>query len=264
MTTSQRFHLEAYGYLLLENVLSGDEVATYKDVLYQIKADQDRATKGIYLNRNEEHIFHMGNVVNYDVALAGYATHPQILPMVRDLVGGSVRLEESEAIINSRNPNSTPLSANVSPCIPTGFHTGIRHGWGTYIERDKFHCLFVKTLAFLTDVGPGDGGTAVIPGSHKMSWPETEMVAAALDDPRLITQIEATAGSVLLFAESLIHSSTEILSDKERVILVCGYTPPMFRVWPGNELSEERLQSVGRSERSVLSGEESWFWERNL
>ena len=41
------------------------------------------------------------------------------------------------------------------------------------------------------------------------------MIEAALSDDKLIYQVEATAGSVLLFAEALIHSTTAIRSDKE-------------------------------------------------
>src|SRR5207302_4388049 len=121
-------------------------------------------------------------------------------------------LEESEAIINRRDPNADVEALRRRKSTPVGYHTRTRHGWGTYTERDRFHCIFVKTLAYLTDVGPEDGGTAVIPGSHKMSWPQHEMIEAALSDERLIHQISAPAGSVLLFPESLIHSTTEILS----------------------------------------------------
>ena len=67
----------------------------------------------------------------------------------------------TEAIINRRDPTANLEALWQRRCTPTGFHTGTRHGWGTYIQQERFHCLFVKTLAYLTDVGPGDGGTAV-------------------------------------------------------------------------------------------------------
>jgi hypothetical protein len=73
----------------------------------------------------------------------------------------------------------------------------------------------------------------------------------------------ASAGSVLLFTESLIHSTTEILSDRERVILVSGYTPTMLREWPGNEISPEFIETLPESARPILSGSESWHWRRN-
>jgi ectoine hydroxylase-related dioxygenase (phytanoyl-CoA dioxygenase family) len=88
------------------------------------------------------------------------------------------------------------------------------------------------------------------------------MIDAALSDDRLIYQVEATAGSTLLFAESLIHSTTAIRSDKERVIVVAGYTPPMLREWPGNEVSPEFIATLPEDIKPLISGSDSWHWKR--
>src|SRR5919206_26872 len=94
-------------------------------------------------------------------------------PAGRGLVGGRgarrVRLEETEAVNNGRDPAADVALLRRRGVNPTGFHTGTRHGWGTYEAQHNFHALFVKTLAYLTDVGPEDGGTMVIPGSHRLS-----------------------------------------------------------------------------------------------
>jgi hypothetical protein len=263
LTRAQRLHLDVYGYVLLENVLTAQEVERMKAALYRMQADPNLEAQRVYTHRHGSHYQLFGHLVEYDPALLAYAVHPKLLPLAEELVGGAVRLEESEAIINRRNPDVDTDALRGRKVNPVGFHTGTRHGWGTYTESNQFHCLFVKTLAYLTDVGPEDGGTAVIPGSHKMSWPQQEMIEAALSDERLIHQITAPAGSVLLFPESLIHSTTEILSDKERVILVSGYTPTMLREWMGNEISPEFIQTLPEAMRPVLSGSANWNWRRN-
>ncbi|MDX1932948.1 MAG: phytanoyl-CoA dioxygenase family protein [Capsulimonadales bacterium] len=264
LTPAQRFHFDVYGYVLLESILPSDEVAAMKEALYRMRSDPNKAARGIYLNHEQDHSIHMGNLVAYDPSLTRFAAHPLLLPLVRDVVGGEVRLEETEAIINRRDPKSDTDGLRERDIVPLGFHTGTRHGWGTYQEQDRFHCLFVKTLAYLTDVGPGDGGTAVIPGSHKMAWRQNEMIEAAFEDPKhLIRQVQGPAGSVLLFAESLIHSTTAVWSDRERVICVAGYTPPMLREWPGNEIDPAYLATLPEETRRVLSGSDSWNWRRN-
>ncbi len=262
-TPAQRLQFDVYGYILLENVLTPDEVTRMKDALYRLKAEPDLERHRVYINQRAGHIFHVGHVVEYDPALLEYATHPRLLPLVEEAVGGSVRLEETEAIINRRDPALDAAGWAGRQTLPTGFHTGTRHGWGTYYEKNHFHGLFVKTLAYLTDVGPDDGGTAVIPGSHRLSWPEREIVDAALSDERLIHQVEARAGSVLLFSEALVHSTTAIRSNNERVILVSGYTAPFMREWPGNEISPEFAATVPAHLRAMLTGEESWHWRRH-
>lgn len=264
LTLSQRFHFNAYGYVLLENVLTPEEVSGLKDALYKMKDDPDLEAKRIYARPKEDHHLLLGNLVEYDPALLSYAAHPKLIPLVEEIVGGSVRLEETEAIINRRNPDIDDQTLASRRKHPTGFHRGTTPTWGCYEEEGKFHCLFVKTLAYLTDVGPNDGGTCVIPGSHRITWKKDTMVQAAMEDPteKLIHQIEASAGSVLLFAESLIHSTTQIKSDTERIILVSGYTPPMLREWMGNEVRPEFIQTLPEAIRPLISGSDNWNWKR--
>ena len=262
LTPAQRLHFDIYGFLLLENVFTSGEVARMKDALHRMRDDPDLESKRIYARWNGEHQLRLGNLVEYDPSLLEYAAHPRLVPLVEEVVGGKVRLEESEAIINRRKPGADIEELHRRRYNPTGFHRGTKPGWGTYTEESKFHCIFVKTLTYLTDVGPDDGGTCFIPGSHRLTWPREEMIEAALSDDRLVHQVEAAAGSVLLFPESLIHSSTAIRSDRERTILIAGYTPPMLREWPGNEVSSEFIETLPEDIRPLISGSASWGWER--
>lgn len=264
LTLAQRFQFDARGFVLLEDVLSEDEVSACLDALLRMKADSDTESKGIYRSTKGDHHTLLGNLVTYDPALLAYATHPKLVPLVEEVVGGNVRLEETEAIINRRAPQDTDELLEKRRTHPTGFHRGTTPTWGCYQEEDRFHCLFVKTLVYLTDVGPDDGGTCVIPGSHRMTWPKEEMIEAALADSSLIHQVEAKSGSVLLFPESLIHSTTRIKSDRERVILVSGYTPPMLREWPGNEVDHAFVETIPEEVRPLVSGSDSWRWRRRV
>lgn len=262
LTLSQRFHFDTYGYVLLENVLTPDEVERMKAALYRLKANPAAAPR-VYVRPRGDHHTLFGNLVEFDPALLEYAAHPGLVPLVEEVVGGAVRLEETEAIINRRDPDADLDHLRRRRTNPTGFHRGTTATWGCYTEQERYHCIFVKTLAYLTDVGPDDGGTCLIPGSHRLTWPREEMIQAAMDDERLIHQVEATAGSVLLFGESLIHSTTAIRSDRERVILVAGYTPPMIREWMGNEVSPEFVAALPEEIRPLISGSDSWNWRRN-
>jgi hypothetical protein len=118
-----------------------------------------------------------------------------------------------------------------------------------------FHCHFVKTLTNLTDLGPDDGGTMVIAGSHKLGHiPVDELAAAAGNDPHLVRSVVAPAGSTLLFYESTIHSSGHIRSGKERVLVIGGYTPPMFQAWSGYDVEPDFIATAPEELRPLLSG----------
>ena len=174
------------------------------------------------------HNQHFMHITEADPAIFSYLTHPRLIAMAEELVGGPVRLEEAEAAVNRRDP------AHPVPGAVPGFHAG------GYAEMDSFqrhgltHCSFVKTLTNLTPLGPEDGGTAVIPGvstragtrsiclprwhgpqlwlvatqSHKLNADveRQDIIEAALASPdTLTTQVLAPAGSTLLFGETLIH-----------------------------------------------------------
>jgi hypothetical protein len=173
---------------------------------------------------------------------------------VQEIVGGTVRLEQSDAHIRRPVP---PAEQRL------GFHRGINPGF-EHISNGLYHFSFVKTLTNLTELGPDDGGTTVIAGTHKV--PEEvgrdAIVEAAMADPRLIHHVEAPAGSTLLFFESLMHSSGIIRSDRDRALIIGGYTPTMFQTWNGYDPDPDFVASLDDEHRTLLTGESKYGWQR--
>ena len=266
LTPAQRYHLDVYGYVVVEKTLTENEVGTLREALQKLKRDiiaTGDPTSAVVRNARasvyKPHHIHFAHVMESDPAVLDYLTHPRLVGMAEELVGGSVRIEESEAIINARDPNADPNAP-----VTFGFHTGTRPQYGTYTENGLYHCNFVKTLTNLTDLGPDDGGTVVIAGSHKVQCAERDIIACAYEDPSLIHQVIAPAGSTLLFGEALIHATGRIRSDRERVIIIGGYTPPMFQAWQGQEPSAEFIAQVPEALRPLVSGSDKWHWQQRF
>lgn len=264
LTPAQRLHLDVYGYVIIENTLTADEVGRLCEALQKLKRDliatgdpANAVVRGARFSTYKPHHVHFAHILETDPAILDYLTHPRLVAMAEEFVGGAVRLEESEAIINSRPPDYDP-----SAPVRYGFHTGTRPDLGTYTENGLFHCNFVKTLTNLTALGPDDGGTVVIAGSHKIKAPQAQLIACAYEDPSLIHQFIAPAGSTLLFAESLIHATGQLRSDKERVIIIGGYTPPMFRAWPGQEPSQAFVDNLPDIYKPLIGATDSWHWQQ--
>ena len=137
--------------------------------------------RGSRLTNYEPHKLHFTRVVESDKSWLDYVTHPRLVGMVEEIVGDSVRLEESEATMNSRNPDE-----DLDGPPRYAFHAGVRPDIGTYTENGLFHCSFVKTLTNLPPLGPDDGGTVVIAGSHKLKCPQEQIIACANEDPSRI------------------------------------------------------------------------------
>ena len=259
MTPGQRYHLDVFGYVVIENTLTEEETGRLLESLQRLKTDllaveRDACVRGCRLGAHRPHYLHFAHILEADPAIYDSLTHPRLVGLAEELVGGSVRLEESEAIINERDPDVEPGRY--------GFHVGTWPDLGTYTENALFHCTFVKTLTNLTELGPDDGGTVFIAGSHKIKAPKEEVIACASEDRSLIHQVVAPAGSTLLFGEALIHATGDIRSDRERVIVIGGYTPPIFQAWNGQEPSAEFVASVPEAYRPFISGSDRWRWEQ--
>lgn len=264
LTPAQRYYLDVFGYVVIENVLEQGEVERLLEAMYRLKRDllatdepKEARVRGCGLAVFRPHHLHFAHILETDPAIFDYLTHPRLVGMAEELVGGNVRLEESEAAINKRNPEE-----DLQAPARYGFHKGSSYGYGTHEENGLFHCNFVKTLTNLTELGPDDGGTVVIVGSHKMDCPSEDIIACAYADPTLIHQVVAPAGSTLLFSEALIHATGQVRSDRERVIVIGGYTPPMFQAWNGQEPSAAFIEHTPEKYKALISGSDKWSWKR--
>ena len=260
LTPAQRFHFEVNGYVIVPGALSGDECGLIREALQRVKREIRARATGHELKSSEprfiidrpHHVF-MGSIREADPVFAAYAGHPRLVGMAEEVIGGEARIVELNAHINSRNP-AEKFGNNPQ----FDFHLGIDVPYGTHIKNGLFHCSFVKTLTNLTDLGPDDGGTVVIAGSHKLDAPEAHAIACASEDCSLIHQVIAPAGSTLLFAETLVHATGQIRSDRERAIIVCGYGTTMFPYWDGGDMTPEFAAQIPPHLKTLFFGKAHW------
>lgn len=260
LTPAQRYHFEINGYVVVPGVLSRKECKTIIDAMQRTKRAIRARPPGYTPGPSESHFIidlphhvFMGSIRESDPVFAAYAAHPRLVGMAEELIGGEARIVELNGHINSRNPKE---KFNRDPKF--GFHLGIDVPYGTHVKNGLFHCSFVKTLTNLTDLGPDDGGTVVVAGSHKMDLPEADVIACAYADRSLIHQVIAPAGSTLLFAETLIHATGQIRSDRERAIIVCGYGTRMFPYWDGGDMTPGFKAKVPPHLQTLFFGKAHW------
>ena len=176
------------------------------------------------------HYICWGHLLQAHPAFCRYLTYPRLVALVEEVVGGKVRLDESAAIVNRRLPDFDPGAR-----FRYQWHRGGQPDFDSYTYGGLYHCTFVKTLTNLRDLGPEDGGTAVIAGSHKLNCREDDMVGAAYEDPALVHQVAAPAGSTLVMCETLIHATGQNRGDGERAIIIGGYSHPKDMAMAGWE-----------------------------
>ena len=258
LTPAQRLHIEIYGYVIIENVLSASEVNALKDTLYGIEDDFRRTGElpgpNCFNTSTTENFFRIDNLPHLAPCFFDYLTKPFIVGMAEEIIGGRARLQQSDAHIRRPVPNEDRRY---------GFHRGINPAYEHY-DKGLYHFSFIKALTNLTDLGPDDGGTTVIAGTHKVPTdiPQEAIVAAAMEDPSMIHQVEAPAGSTLLFYESLVHAAGIIKSDKDRLLILGGYMPTMFQPWMGYEPDPDFAATLSDEHRALLTGEQKFNWPR--
>ena len=242
LTPAQRYHFETFGYVIVPNVLSPDRCDRMNAALHKLRdellaANPDGGVKNhvksSFLASQTPHHHFMANFYDYDDDLLSYCCDPRLVGMAEEVMGAEARICEFNGHINRRAPDT-----DVSKPPQFGFHTGVDIPFGSHVFNGLYHCNFVKTLTALTDIGPDDGGTTVIAGSHK-SLDYQATLKLAYEDRSLIHHVVCPKGSTLLFPETLVHATGQIRSDNERAIIITGYAPRMYPRWDGsNEVKD--------------------------
>ncbi len=260
LTPAQRYHFDVHGYVVVPGVLSADECAAIQAAMRRVRDDirarpagyQLRPGEPKFINDQPHHVF-IGEMMECEPLFAAYATHPRLVGMAEEVIGGEARIVELNAHLNSRHPNYVP-----GEWPRYDFHNGTDVPFSSHTKHGLYHCSFVKTLTNLTELGPDDGGTVVIAGSHKIDLPVETMIARAYEDRSLIHQVVAPAGSTLLFAETLIHATGQLRSERERAIIITGYGSTLFPYWGGVALTPGFMAKIPEHLRVLYQGKAHW------
>jgi len=134
-----------------------------------------------------------------------------------------------------------------------GYHGALR-GQYRYING-VFRCGQVNALMALTDIGPGDGGTMVIPGSHKSNLPHPVQPAGRgpMDEVPGAIEVHLDAGDVLLFCDGIAHGgSSRTTTEGERRVVIYRYGPSWGSTRHGYAYSDDLLSRLSPEQRAIL------------
>jgi ectoine hydroxylase-related dioxygenase (phytanoyl-CoA dioxygenase family) len=261
LTAAQRLHLEVHGYVVVEDAIPRSLVERLADGVRELQA---RANAGEFpeglgatLYSNREDYFRVLQPHLADDAALDYVIDPRILGMAREATGGA-RIRYIEADCQIRRPNA--LEADTPMISADGLHRGIRANWSLQLHG-RTRSPFVKMLTNLTDLGPDDGGTGVVPGSHRSKLAVGEVVRALSRDSSMVRRVEAPAGSTLLFFETLVHGSGIIKSGRERLMMISGYGPSFVQEVMKPAATEALWQRIDKATYGPLFlGSDGWNW----
>lgn len=241
---SQKNYIEQIksdGWCLIEDVIPSEKVDAIRDSVYG-SARQHCDPKQL----KELGIAFVPSIINYNQEFAEYLVHPDLKNVAETLLGKFFRISFTSVIVNeSSNPRGKwhsdwPFNQNSACHVPAPYPDCLMH---------------LTTLWMLSEFTAENGGTLIVPGSHRESDNPTGNHEHAGDQPHP-REISATgkAGSVLVFDSRLWHSTAKNTTQVQRVALAVRYAPWWLNVGvlnPDSPVRKTMLEETGASENRV-------------
>ena len=248
MNAAEKYLFEVHGYLVIEGVLTPDEVAAANAAI-------DAHADGIGIRPNDlaqesqtlqgtQGRGDLGGMLEWEKPYCepfrAMIAHENVKPYLEEVLGPGFRLEGLGIITMEEGAEGFWFHEGGEP------HDRSR---GFYYRNGRMFCGMTNVAVQLADVGVDDGGFACLPGSHKANYPcpdEIRLYEAYQD--RMVT-VPAKAGDAVLFVETLMHGALPWRAKHQRRSVIVRYnhgvqgeslmgtwTPPGFY----EELTEEQ------------------------
>ena len=211
MTEEEKYLFDLQGFLVIPNAIDVATIARMNAWL-DAQAQTDPRWQAQTGNAHLEH------PILWGPDFLALLTHPRALPILKTILGETLRLDHDYAIFLREGHGGLALHGPSlrHPYDPLHFYH--------YVDGRIFCGLTVATFA-LTDVPPGAGGLAVIPGSHKSNFRVPEDIRTFERASPVVQQIPTRAGDCVIFPERLIHGTLPWQGPGIRRTLFFKYGP---------------------------------------
>jgi ectoine hydroxylase-related dioxygenase (phytanoyl-CoA dioxygenase family) len=244
------------GYLLLEGAVDAGHVTALNVALEQYRDLAPQAWRGNVHRADNFHAngIELQNIVEGGEPFERLIDHPAWLAHMREYVGevgtfvDGLFIDECFATLRATG-GFLPMHS--------GGHEAIVRTQYRY-TRGKFHCGQVNVLVALTDIGPGDGATMIIPGSHHSSLEHPAfktggfMERGSMDGVAGAVEMHMRAGDALLFVDALAHGASMRTNPGERRVVIYRYGGSWGATRRGYQYSQALLDRLTPARRAVL------------
>jgi hypothetical protein len=221
MNETEKYLFDVHGYLLIENALSADEVAAANEAI-NAHADEIQYTSefahGSPTLMGQRPRGDLTGMLTWEKphcdVFRNTIAHPRIAPYLEELLGPGFRLQLIGVLAMEQGTEGFWFHEGGEP------HDRSR---GYLYRNGRIFCGLTNVAVQLTDVGPGDGGFSVLPGSHKANFPCPDDIRLYEAHQDRMVQLTAKAGDAILFVETLMHGSLPWISEQERRTLIVRY-----------------------------------------
>lgn len=254
-TPLEDYEFDLRGFLVLRSALSSAEVATLNDAVDRFPPLGNGDWFGNAQRRDYtvDTGFELHNLLDCgDPTFDPLIDHPSWIAHARHYAGEEGTYVEGvmidEAIATIRGPGGH------HPVHSGGHDASIRTQYA--YRNGRFRCGQLNVLIALTDIGPGDGPTMIVPGSHKQHLAHPLIGAYArgdrMDDVPWAEPVHAQAGDALLFVDACLHGGASRTNPGERRVIILRYGPPWARSRFGYTVSEQLVARLTTARRAIM------------
>ncbi|MCE9616581.1 MAG: phytanoyl-CoA dioxygenase family protein [Lentisphaerae bacterium] len=248
------FLFDLRGFLVLENTVSPKLLADLNHVFDTFpKLEYGQWWRNCHRRDYTQHTgFELHNCVEAGAPFEEMIDHPSWIKLVQRYCGDDQSYTQGlfidECIASIRR------SGGHHPVHSGGFR-GSTRGMYTY-KHNVFRCGQVNIILALTDIGPGDGPTMVIPGSHKSNFPHPlagdYLKGDRMDDLPGAIPVHMKAGDALMFVDGMMHGGSSRTNPGERRIIIYRYGVSWGATRYGYRYSDELLARLTPERRRIL------------
>jgi hypothetical protein len=245
-----RFDLE--GYTVIHGAIEAEHLAAMNhwiDQLPQVNLGEALGNVAVHTYGSQDGL-NLQNIIEGGEIFERLVDHPAWIRRVKHYLGTRHRPYVSESFLNVRK------EAGYIGAHSGGHIVDSRKRSGR--DRGQWCCSYLTLLLALTDVGPGDGATAVVPGSHKSDLPHPRqepgggLSSASGEDLEGAEECFLKAGDALLLNDFALHASTRRRNSGERRMIIFRYVPEIYAHRWGYVPSAELLKRITDSQRAII------------
>ena len=261
----QDYLFDLQGYLILASAIAPEDLTAMNqwvdDHWNYVENPGDRDNTR-WIGGVETHSYGQQDGVNFQNIVAGgpvfekLIDYPVWIPLAKKYINAATNgLSIHENFLNIRGPGGH-LFIHCGGHAPLCYLTFRQHNTGEWMVGQ------INVLVALEDIGPGDGATVLVPGSHKTTevHPRLEVDGKGVvsrgdvsaEGALGMQEMHLKAGDALFFTDAITHGSAERQNEGHRRVVVYRYSPRFIRSRFNYELPQEFLARLTPEQRKIM------------
>jgi len=226
MTDDEKYLFDLTGYLVIRGALGEEEVRLCNEAIDHhkelFKEREESLSGGSSALEGTSHRLDISRMLAWErpwcEIFRDLLIHPNVLRYLQGILGTGYRLDHGPGLI-AMDPGCEGCTLHGGGIESSDFSTAYFFNGGRILTG----LTVVEYL--LADEGPGEGGVAVVPGSHKANLACPQEMKLLEKYQEQVVEVNGKAGDAVIFTEALTHGTLPWTGKHQRRALLYKFSP---------------------------------------